>query len=669
MAIARIIISNFKSIKKCDISVDELNVLIGENGTGKTTVLEAINYFYSNMISNSYYSENIFDENNKYSNEINISIYYDLDEFVKIAKSHTSLDPFDDFDIIDYSNYYHKILSIDKSKTDKYFVVTLKQIKGKQITWNKSYEDRFILKSLFPVFFVKARELDVFNWNYIWEIIGDLVKVSNDEREKIHYQIKAVLDNKGNKTSTKISHISEIFQDSKFGISPTTSKTFASFLVKIYFGGNEIQYKERRMSFFSTGTNAVHYLELLISLIHQLSKDKLKHPFFMIDEPELNLHHSYIDILTESISKTYDSVQYLISTHSSRLTKNIIKSLNTSKIYKVSYKNRYTYLNPIRLFSFNEPKSVYKVTDDHANAYFSKMILFVEGETELELFSNPYLKAIYRNLKYVDVFKAMSDGIIRDIMLPSKINTKIPYRILIDMDKVFFYDKKENLFKLGDHFKGMPNQKKEQYLFHNYIINNPTLYSQHQRIIAMCNKCKFHYYHPFYSCRDDNFYQFIKCIKKYFSHYDTFVCKTTIEGVLINEQTLDIALDYLKTKKNPNTHKKFKDYIDTLYKNDKINVLRLVFNGKTDFLLTLKNLNGKIPQDKLKLIQDVNIGRKADGWVTDFLEFFFKEIGITNPNSIDSNNKLQILRKFEVHFSELSGWLKDIEKCINNIQH
>ena len=38
MPLTRLCIKNFKSIKSCDISFSELNVLIGENGTGKTNI-------------------------------------------------------------------------------------------------------------------------------------------------------------------------------------------------------------------------------------------------------------------------------------------------------------------------------------------------------------------------------------------------------------------------------------------------------------------------------------------------------------------------------------------------------------------------------------------------------------------------------------------------------
>lgn len=61
MPLTRLCIKNFKSIKSCDISFSELNVLIGENGTGKTNILDAINYFYRNL-TESNTSDRIFDE-------------------------------------------------------------------------------------------------------------------------------------------------------------------------------------------------------------------------------------------------------------------------------------------------------------------------------------------------------------------------------------------------------------------------------------------------------------------------------------------------------------------------------------------------------------------------------------------------------------------------------
>lgn len=81
MPLTRLTIKNFKSIKYCDITLSDLNVLIGENGTGKTNLLDAISYFYYNLTGSNISTE-IFDENNHYSNEVRVSLTYDLSEGV-----------------------------------------------------------------------------------------------------------------------------------------------------------------------------------------------------------------------------------------------------------------------------------------------------------------------------------------------------------------------------------------------------------------------------------------------------------------------------------------------------------------------------------------------------------------------------------------------------------
>lgn len=63
MGIENIEIENYKSIKKCKLNLKQLNALIGENGCGKTNIISAIRYFYSNLISENN-DEEIFDKNN-----------------------------------------------------------------------------------------------------------------------------------------------------------------------------------------------------------------------------------------------------------------------------------------------------------------------------------------------------------------------------------------------------------------------------------------------------------------------------------------------------------------------------------------------------------------------------------------------------------------------------
>lgn len=180
MPLTRLIIKNFKSIKNCDISLSELNVLIGENGTGKTNLLDAISYFYRNL-TDSDISEHVFDENNHYSNELRITLVYDLSQFVKISKSNSGELPdiFEDqfVEKTKYGGYYKTIISMASKSKDKKLCVELSQIKGRPIRWNYSYEDVNSYFSRGILFVEGATELELFSNPYIRILFPKLKKV------------------------------------------------------------------------------------------------------------------------------------------------------------------------------------------------------------------------------------------------------------------------------------------------------------------------------------------------------------------------------------------------------------------------------------------------------------------------------------------------------------
>ncbi|HXF56309.1 MAG TPA: AAA family ATPase [Actinomycetota bacterium] len=47
MKIARIEIRNFRSLEQLDLQLEDVTVLVGANGTGKSSVLHALDWFFS----------------------------------------------------------------------------------------------------------------------------------------------------------------------------------------------------------------------------------------------------------------------------------------------------------------------------------------------------------------------------------------------------------------------------------------------------------------------------------------------------------------------------------------------------------------------------------------------------------------------------------------------
>lgn len=661
--VTHIRIENYKSIKRCDIDLNNITALIGANGTGKTNILEAINYFYSNLTENNI-SEMVFDANNKFSNQVKITLTFNLSNFVIISKTQINdfADLFDDnTEKSRHSEYFKSIIALVSSQKEKTISIQMSQIKGRGIQWSEPFQKRTILKSLFPFFYIDVRNLDINEWAEVWNVLGELSKVSNSERKTLEKQMRDIVEN-DIETANKVKAIREVFDSSKLSVVPETSKEFASSLSKIYFSGEKIQQKGRGLQYFSTGTNSVKYIELLLRAINEIARNKMKEPVVLIDEPEISLHSNFIDELADAIMVLDSKLKPIISTHSSRLIKRML-SFESVTLYNVKLENNYTVTNLMKRFQQYSPSSKYRVLDDHINSYFSKGILFVEGETELELFSNPYLRILFPFLKIIDVFQAMSQEPILNIMNPQKTKSNVPYICLIDADKTFRYDTASRRFELKNEYF---NNAKERFYFRNKKNHSDYLYHLHLRIIKMAEKLKVHYYEPYFSCNDVSLEIFTQAIHNYLMTYGVFTFRTTIEGALVSEHSLQFSLEFLKQKTKPSDFQEFLTLLNSYMKTDQFNIMRLVYNGKTDLLKNYKGNDGvkkRLDEKDALIIEKVMVGKKTSGWVSEYIDFFFSKM---IPEDIDksprgmkqyfeSNSETQtaFVKEFEFNFPEL----------------
>ncbi len=88
MKITKVAIENFRCFQKAEIEFQKCHALVGENGSGKTSVLEAINYATSTGMS--YLSEQDF--NNQDSGALRIEVFFDEPFLIKIPDGYTSQD-------------------------------------------------------------------------------------------------------------------------------------------------------------------------------------------------------------------------------------------------------------------------------------------------------------------------------------------------------------------------------------------------------------------------------------------------------------------------------------------------------------------------------------------------------------------------------------------------
>ena len=655
MGIEKIEIENYKSIKKCSITLKQLNLLIGENGCGKTNVISAMKYFYQNMLTEQQDNINIFDQNNKFSNQIKIAITYNCEELKKIVKHKLNHE--------ESNNYYERIDKLINSQGKIYLELT--KIKNMPIKWNiKSYYDREIIYYSFPFYFIEARNINSKSWEYIWKDIGDFLKLERTLEEELEQQLESMYHEEGSKIGLRLSKLENILEDSEIQVKKYTPKEYASMIAKIYFKGENFKISEYDLNYFSDGTNAFNYINILIEIVSITRKAKIKFPVIIIDEPEISLHHKYIDRISEKIIEN-NKMQYVVATHSARLLKNVFRNNEqTNNIIHLKYQGKYTTCSKMKLFTDERQNSV--INDEHANSYFSDMLLLVEGESELQLFNDPNLRQVYPILKKLDIIKAATDSVIKDGVLPSKMNYRTPYLILIDMDKVIVPHPQKNEFVVNAKDGYFKRYEKEKYYYGEKRENT---YQLQKRIRAMLEKCRFHHILPFYACTDKNYYDLINCIKDYFLQYHTFVNSTTIEGLLVNSNNSDKFWNYYVEKYKPSQD--LVTYYQTIRFNEQINLLRLLVSGKTDYILNLKQLDKIYPNVKT-MIQENVISQKTNGWISDWIEYYLCDI-LKIPQ--DENTKQNLKRKlkeeqnkkmcrdsFNREFREISNIFKEISK-------
>jgi predicted ATP-dependent endonuclease of OLD family len=344
--IKKIKISQFRSIKYQEIELKNYTLLIGDNGTGKTSVLEAINY----ALSPSFLSGRIkhTDFFNGEENPINIELIFDSNLTAKLPDGYTKQE-------ITYDKLLLKIKFRERKAPDKAFsdLVVIdhridptnsirKTEKGWAIPRKTSknefeFTERLLALNIIETedlprsfYFNKSRDkqlqrgfnssintvFDDFNWRFLKNDNSKnfFSEKSKIEKEKILDMIDIKenvfeqLNNKLNKFNITNVDISFIDGKAPFNNAYLTKKENLDLPIKYLGSGVEM-------------IISLLFLETLASL----SKQKL---VILIDEPELHLHPSLQNKLSdylEEISKTH---QVIISTHSPIFFKNCLGKNN-----------------------------------------------------------------------------------------------------------------------------------------------------------------------------------------------------------------------------------------------------------------------------------------------------------------------------------------------------
>lgn len=152
---------------------------------------------------------------------------------------------------------------------------------------------------------------------------------------------------------------------------------------------------------------------------------------------------------------------------------------------------------------------------------------------------------------------------------------------------------------------------------------------------------------------------------------------TTIEGALITPSNYEGFWEYLKERFSQNKDwQRFEDLYNSLEEQERVNAMRLLCNGKSDYIMSLKEVKRDNP--KLSSTTDEAISKnkieKTRGWVSEWLEFYIcKKLGLTpfTENAYNefkramlvTRNKEMLEKYFRTDFEELYRLIEMIKNA------
>ncbi len=688
MSIKSIKIKNLLSFDELIIdNFEDINCIVGKNNAGKSNLLKLLRYFYNKLDEKRELPPLLY---SNYSSFGTITLFYNISHIKKIVTANKNISN-------EKLGYFKKIYNLLILNNDSNtFELTLKIYVNDSIEWSiKDRKTRKIIADIYPFFDIEARHIDLYDWNKLWVLVSRM-KPFNPHKVKQEDVIEFFdekLNNSDSENYKNYEKYIKIIEENLETGSYNYSQKVLSF-VKSGLKGQSFLIGQEGLETQSDGTNSHKFIETFISLLILLTRKAYITPILYIDEPEVGLHPKRNEELIENIYETYKKVEsktpyptIILTTHSPNIVKQVIKlfgfnqqilHFSKKEIKDKQYKqNKYFKIEPTivkKIYSqYTDKRFLNIFSDNEARLFFSSFILFVEGDTELEIFRNKNFLNFFPILKEIDVYQSATNVTIENIN-PSYSNTAIPYILLFDADKIYNFkrpnsdkSKKEIVLKSNGNLYNLKKEmQKKTGLFYNKHtskiqknINNIMKFIQ--------NTYDFDNF-TFKLKEQLDYEKFSKSLNSYLGNKNIYFVQTTIEETLINEESKELFFKWILKEYSFDKEKlNQKDLDDNIL----ISYIRLFFGEKfliqVDFSLLEKEKDKNKKSKKLfelikrhqKFPSQKNV--KTSGWATKFLNFSINEIEKKLKETDAEKREKEFRDKFEKYFGELYDIITIIE--------
>jgi putative ATP-dependent endonuclease of the OLD family len=474
MELRKIILRNFRCFGEIptEININNLTVFIGNNNSGKTTIIDSIkkvlgNFSESRIIRSDFHIPKGVNPSDFIDQSLDIELIFDFNELTETDAS------------LDSVPIFFRSFIVDKPGGVPYIRIKLTSTWQKSVNPDGSIDTQLnYIKTPFSnpitddvIFKVNRKDLDSIRLIVIPAIRDADKQAKFISGTLMHQMIKLIKfnDTQLQTISMKTSDLNQyVVNDTDITIiSESLKSNWKSFNIdnrfteaKLKVSENEIfdilkkitvefspslTERDSKLLEFGDGSKSLFYFSLVSTLLDiekriystsQIEDDiKPVHTILITEEPENNIAPHLLGQLVSKISQISSThlCQSIVSSHS----ESIISRINPIDI-RIVFNDNNTFSSSVYevgLFEsdFRNFKFIKNVIKKHPQLYFSKCVILVEGESE-KIVLPEMLKARGIDLDQNLISIVQIDGRFADDFWRLLSNLKIPFITLLDLD-------------------------------------------------------------------------------------------------------------------------------------------------------------------------------------------------------------------------------------------